>query len=116
MEGNKTYGEKAWQQLHKNAVSSTEQVQEATPHKRAGVRPPTTHHENYLRILYYFPMNERENRCIQAFTTGISPNWNVVSSLIIILSAGSIFYNDILYAMLSFTDMRDTAGEVRTNT
>ena len=40
-------GEKAWRQLHKNGASCTEQVLEATPHKRAAVRPPATHHENY---------------------------------------------------------------------
>ena len=41
------YGEKAWQQLHKNAESSIEQVLEAALHKAAAVRPLTTHHENY---------------------------------------------------------------------
>ena len=41
------YGEKAWQQLHKNTVSYIEQVLEATPHKTAAVLPPTTHHEKY---------------------------------------------------------------------
>ena len=40
-------GEKAWQQLHKDAVSDTEQVLVATPHKTADVQPPTTHNENY---------------------------------------------------------------------
>ena len=40
------YEEKAWQQLH-NATSCTE-VLEATPHKTVAVRPPITHHENYL--------------------------------------------------------------------
>ena len=40
-------GVKAWRQLHKNAASDTEQVLEATPHKAAAVRPPTTHYENY---------------------------------------------------------------------
>ncbi len=39
---NKMAGEKARQQLHKNAASDIEQVQEATT-----IRPPTTHHENY---------------------------------------------------------------------
>ena len=32
-------GEKAWQQLHKNAASNFEQVLEATPQKAAAVRP-----------------------------------------------------------------------------
>ena len=47
MEANWTYGEKVWQQLHKNAVSNIEQVLETAHHKAAAVRPPTTHHENY---------------------------------------------------------------------
>ena len=37
----------AWRQLHNNAASNIEQVLEATPHKKAAVRPPTTYHENY---------------------------------------------------------------------
>ena len=41
------YGEKAWRQLHKNAVSHIKQVQEAAPHKAAALQPPTIHHENY---------------------------------------------------------------------
>ena len=47
MDANKTDGEKAWRQLHKNAASNIEQFLEATPHKAAGIRTPTTHHENY---------------------------------------------------------------------
>ena len=43
MDANKTYREKAWRQLPKNAASNIEQVLEATPHKTAA----TTHHENY---------------------------------------------------------------------
>ena len=41
------YGEKTWQQLHKNAASNIEQVLEAAPDKAAAVRPPITHHENF---------------------------------------------------------------------
>ena len=40
----KTYGEKAWRQLHKNAASNIEQALEAAPHKAAAERPLTTHH------------------------------------------------------------------------
>ena len=47
LHANKTYGEKAWQQLHKNAASNTEQILEEAPDKAAAVRPLTTHHENY---------------------------------------------------------------------
>ena len=39
MDANKTYAEKAWRQLHKNAASNIEQVLEAAPHKAATVRP-----------------------------------------------------------------------------
>ena len=46
-DANKTGGKKAWWQLHKNAASNIEQVLEATPHKAAPIRLPTTHHENY---------------------------------------------------------------------
>ena len=44
---NKTAGEKARWQLHKNAASNTEKVLEATPHKTPTIRPPTSHHKNY---------------------------------------------------------------------
>ena len=47
MDANKTFEEKAWRQLHKNAASNIEQVMEAAPHKAADVRPLTAHHENY---------------------------------------------------------------------
>ena len=47
MDTNKTAGEKAGQQLHKNAASNIEQVLVAAPKKATAVRPPTTHHENY---------------------------------------------------------------------
>ena len=47
MDTNKMYGEKAWQQLNKNAVSNIEQILEAAPHKATAVRLLTTHHENY---------------------------------------------------------------------
>ena len=41
MDANKTHGEKAWRQLHKNAASNIKQVREVTPHKAAAVRPLT---------------------------------------------------------------------------
>ena len=41
------FSNKTWWQLHKNAASNIEQVLQATPHKAAAVRPPTTNHENY---------------------------------------------------------------------
>ena len=47
MDTNEMYGQKAWQQRHKNAASNIEQVLEAASHKAAAVRPLTTHHENY---------------------------------------------------------------------
>ena len=46
-DANKTAGEEARRQLHKNATSNFEQVLEATSHKAPTVRPPTSHHENY---------------------------------------------------------------------
>ena len=47
MDSNKTAGEEAWRQLHKNAASNLEQVLAATPHKTPTVRPPASYHENY---------------------------------------------------------------------
>ena len=47
MDSNKTAGEEARQQLHKNAASNLEQVLAATPHKTPTVRPPASYHENY---------------------------------------------------------------------
>ena len=46
-DANKTYGKKAWRQLHKNVANNIEQFLKAAPNKAAAVRPPSTHHENY---------------------------------------------------------------------
>ena len=47
MDANKTAGEEARRQLHKNAACNLEQVLAATPHKTPTVRPPASYHENY---------------------------------------------------------------------
>ena len=47
LDANKTAGEKARRQLHKNAASNIEQVLEATPHKTPTIRSSASHHENY---------------------------------------------------------------------
>ena len=47
MDSNKTAGEEARRQLHRNAASYREQVLAATPHKTQPVRPPASYHENY---------------------------------------------------------------------
>ena len=47
MDANKTDGEEARRQLHKNAASNIEQVLAATPHKALTIWPPASHHENY---------------------------------------------------------------------
>ena len=49
MDANKTVGEEARRQLHKNAAINIEQVLAATPHKTPTIRPPASHHENYPR-------------------------------------------------------------------
>ena len=46
IDSNKTAGEEARWQLHKNAASNLEQVQAATPHKTPTVRPSASYHEN----------------------------------------------------------------------
>ena len=50
MKSDKMDGEKAWRQLHKNAVNNFKHVLEATPHKAAAVQPTTAHHENYQSL------------------------------------------------------------------
>ena len=47
LDANKTAGEEARRQLHKNAVSNIKQVLAATPHKTPAIRPPAPYHENY---------------------------------------------------------------------
>ena len=47
MDANKTTGEEARRQLHKNAASNLEQFLAATPFKTPTVRPPASYHENY---------------------------------------------------------------------
>ena len=47
LDANKTAGEEARRQLHKNAASNIERVLAATPHKAPTIRPPASHHENY---------------------------------------------------------------------
>ena len=42
MDANKTAGEEARWQLHKNAACNPEQVLAATPHKTPTVRPPAS--------------------------------------------------------------------------
>ena len=51
MDSNKTAGEEARRQLHKNAASNLEQVLAATPHKTPTVRPPASYHENYSSLM-----------------------------------------------------------------
>ena len=48
MDANKTAGEEARRQFHKNAACNPEQVLAATPHNIPTVRPPVPYHENYL--------------------------------------------------------------------
>ena len=40
LDASKTAGEEARRQLHKNVASNIKQVQAATPHKAATIRPP----------------------------------------------------------------------------
>ena len=47
MDANKTAGEEARRQLHKNATWNLEQVLAKTPDKTPTVRPPAPYHENY---------------------------------------------------------------------
>ena len=50
MDANKTAGEEARRQLHKNAACNLEQVLAATPHKTPTVRPPASYHEKRFKL------------------------------------------------------------------
>ena len=47
MDANKTAGEEARRQLHKNTAINLEQILEVTPHKTPSIRPPAFYHEKY---------------------------------------------------------------------
>ena len=47
LDANKTAGEEARWQIHKNAACNPEQVLAATPRKVPTIRSPASHHENY---------------------------------------------------------------------
>ena len=47
LDTNKTAGEEARRQLHKNVESNIEQVLAATLYKTPTIRPPASHYENY---------------------------------------------------------------------
>ena len=47
LDANKTAGEEARRQLHKNVASNIEWVLAATRHKAPIMQPPASHHENY---------------------------------------------------------------------
>ena len=47
LDANKTAGEEARRQLHKNVASNIEEVQAATPHKAPTIRSSASYHENY---------------------------------------------------------------------
>ena len=46
----KKNGQKAWGQLHKNAVSNMEEVTQAAPHKAAAIQPPTPYHKKNSKL------------------------------------------------------------------
>ena len=50
MDPDKTAGEEARWQLHKNAARNLEQVLAATPHKTPTVRPPAFYHEKLFKL------------------------------------------------------------------
>ena len=50
MDANKTAGEEARRQLHKNAGTNIEQVLAETPHKTPTIRPPASHHEKLYKL------------------------------------------------------------------
>ena len=49
-DANKTAGEEARRQLHKNVASNIKQVLAAIPHKAPTIRPPASHHEKLSKL------------------------------------------------------------------
>ena len=47
---NKTAGEEARQQLHKNVASNIEQILEVTPRKASTLQPPTSHYDKLSKL------------------------------------------------------------------
>ena len=47
LDSNKTLGEKAWWELHKNAASCFKQISEVAPHKTAVACPFNSHHTSH---------------------------------------------------------------------
>ena len=50
MDANKTAGEEARRQLHKNATCNLKQALAATPHKTPTVRPPASYDEKLFKL------------------------------------------------------------------
>ena len=50
LDANKTAGEEARWQSHKNVMSNIEQVLVATPYKAPTIRPPTSHHKKLSKL------------------------------------------------------------------
>ena len=50
LDTNKTAGEEARRQLHKNVVSNIEHVQAVTPHKALTIWPPASHDEKLSKL------------------------------------------------------------------
>ena len=50
LDANKTAGEEARRQLHKNVASNIEQVLAATPHKAPIMRPPASHPKKLSKL------------------------------------------------------------------
>ena len=50
LDANKTAGEEAGRQLHKNVASNIEQVLAATPNEAPTIRPPASHHKKLSKL------------------------------------------------------------------
>ena len=63
---NETLEEKAWWELHKDAVSYFDKIQESAPYKTATVRPLTSHIINHPRS---------DGQYMQGFAGELKANW-----------------------------------------
>ena len=50
LDTNKTAGEEAREQLHKNVARNNKYILAATPHKAPTIQPPASHHEKLSKL------------------------------------------------------------------
>ena len=73
MDANETHWDKARWELEKNAMSSFEQILEATPNETTTVRPLTFHFKNYPEQYKLDTAEEKQNKTKKKKTNSMDP-------------------------------------------